>query len=345
MSTTLTKEQIEDLIEYCGSNPTVWKGDEMSFCCPVHGETHPSCGVNSELQQFHCFACGAGGSLSRMLYMSLPDEFGYDNSTPDTERMTWGRADRSAREFMRDRYSLEYKVLGENSKTLNIKRWDEVNSPASMSDKRVALPLWKIAPFHSGKKTYGYFFDRGFTEDDMKKFMIGYDDVSRTVTIPVFYEDRVLAGVIGRYIDKGRKKNERYKIYGGFNRSKLLYPVDKYEDIGGTVILVEGQFDAIRMHSLGYRNTLSSMTDHLSSAQCTWITEHCDVVIYIGDNDKRGLEAREKNYEKLKGGVMFLSVDYPDHGKDVCNWSEEEILYMVTHAHLYGLSSIRRVED
>ena len=47
------------------------------------------------------------------------------------------------------------------------------------------------------------------------------------------YQDQIRlevnAGIIGRYISKKRKKNERYKIYDSFNRGQVLYPLDKFK--------------------------------------------------------------------------------------------------------------------
>ena len=72
------------------------------------------------------------------------------------------------------------------------------------------------------------------TSEDMQKFMIGYDDDSKTVTIPVFNEENKLVGVIGRYISSKRKKNERYKIYDHFERSRYLYPENFLKVKNGT---------------------------------------------------------------------------------------------------------------
>lgn len=342
MRTTLDKNQIEDLITYCGSEPKQWRDDDMLICCPVHGESHPSCGVSADKQVFHCFSCGASGSFAKMLYLSRPEEFGYDGSTKESSRKTWFKADRRAREFLRDRYELEYRELG--SKTKLVRRFDDVRKRViELEDRDPTIPLWKIAPYQSGKSTYKYFFDRGFDKEDVKKFMIGYDDNSKTVTIPVFNENNKLVGVIGRYISSKRRKNERYKIYDHFNRSDYLYPLNHFQVKDSTIILVEGQFDAIWCHKCGLTNTLATMTDLLSEKQAEFISRNCSRVIYIGDNDERGLEARLKNQKILKGLVEFFIVDFPDHGKDSCDWSQEELLSMVDNAHSIVNRKIRRI--
>lgn len=336
MAGTLSKDQIEDLIVYCGSTPGMWKGEEVSFCCPVHGERNPSCGINAEMGVFNCFACGAKGNLARFLYMSRPDDFGYDNRTPDSERRTWWRAEISAWQFLSERYGLDSTRL---SKSKDVRRFEDAVSKDPW--KKESIPLWKIAPFHSGVATYEYFYRRGFTESDVRKFMVGYDADSKTVTVPVFWEDGKLAGVIGRYVHP-RAKNERFKIYDHFRRSNTLFPLNYYFPDGGSMILVEGQFDAMRLHSLGYRNALSIMTDHLSRRQSEMIPRLCRSVIYIGDNDERGRDAREKNRFLLGKSVDFRVVDFPSEGKDVCDWDEGTVKEVVASAHSVGNRSIRR---
>ena len=299
-------------------------------------------GVSSELQLAHCFSCGFAGDFAKLLIYSKPEEFGLDVSTPEKKKRTEFRAYKKAKEFLASRYELEYREIGK--RTRNIKRYEQSRNVYLKEDeKRVELPRYKLAPFKSGKETYGLFFDRGFTKEEMKEFMIGRDTDNNTITIPVFYEDDVLAGIIGRYISKNRKKNQRYKIYFDFERSSVLYPLNKSKPIKGVAIIVEGQFDAIRMHRAGHTNTYALMTNTMSKKQAEWLCANCDCVIWVGDNDSRGLEGREKARKLLKNKIDFKIVDYPDHGKDVCDWSDEEIEIMLGTARGVNIRKLRRL--
>lgn len=332
MSSRLSEGQVDDLLEYCGTQPQFWKQGETLICCPVHGESNPSMGVSIDKQICHCFSCGFAGDFAKLLMCSRPEEFGYKTDTPEHEKRTYFKAYRNARDFLAARYELEYRELGR--KTRLVKRYEQVHEKYLEADtKRVELPRYKLAPFKSGKETFGYFFNRGFNIQDMKDFMIGRDTDNETVTIPVFYEDGVLAGIIGRYIDKNRKKNQRYKIYADFERSKVLYPLNKAKPINDTIIIVEGQFDAIRMHKLGYTNTYAIMTDNISEEQIAWVVANCSCVIWVGDNDVRGIKARDKARQKLKNRILFKIVDYPEFGKDVFDWTDAEIEEMIENAH------------
>lgn len=343
MNNRLTEAQVDDLLAYIDTyNPNYWKYGEKLVCCPVHGESNPSMGVSIEKQVCHCFSCGFAGDFAKLLSYSKPEEFGLDLSTPEKKKRTEFKAYRKAKDFLALRYELEYREIGK--RTRNVKRYDQTRNVYLEDDeKRIELPRFKLAPFKSGKETYGYFFDRGFTKEDMQEFMIGRDIENKTITIPVFYEDNVLAGVIGRYIDKNRKKNQRYKIYDEFERSKLLYPLNKAKPIKGVAIIVEGQFDAIRMYKAGYTNTFATMTNVLSKRQADWLCANCDCVIWIGDNDERGLLGREKARQLLKNKIDFKIVDYPEHGKDVCDWSDEEIAEMLETARGVNIRKLKRL--
>ena len=344
MRMTLTEGQIDDLLDSVidTKNPNYWKDGEKLICCPVHGESNPSMGVSVEKQVCHCFSCSFAGDFAKLLIYSLPEQFGLNTSTEATIQKTEFRAYRKARDFIADRYELEYHELGRRTKS--IKRYEQTYNKFLKDDReRIEIPRFKLAPFMSGKETYQYFFQRGFSKEDMKTFMIGRDVDNKTITIPVFYENGALAGVIGRYIDKNRKKNQRYKIYDEFERSSILYPIDKAKPIRDTIILVEGQFDAIRMFKSGYTNTLAIMTNNLSKRQAEWLCAKCSIVIWVGDNDDRGIEGRERALKLLKNKVDFKIVDYPDHGKDVCDWSDEEIEYMINHAHGLFVRKIKRL--
>ena len=316
MSEVLSQDDIEDLLVVCGTEPTHWNSHgDMQICCPVHGERNPSMGVSSTKQICHCFSCGFAGDFPWLLFNSQPDQF------PSYQK---------AREFIEREYDIKF-VVGE--KAHNILRYEDKEFKfANVGSDLKTIPLYKIASYMSGKETYKYFFRRGFSKETMQSYMIGRDLVNKTVTIPVFSEKKELLGVIGRFVDKNRKKNERYKIYDNFNRGAVLFPLDKFESKGATIILVEGQFDAIRMHEAGYSNTLAKMGVALTKRQAKWIVENCDTVIDIVDNDSRGREAFETDKEVLAGRVRLLGVEYPKYGKDPCDWDDEDIEYMIDHA-------------
>ena len=192
----LERSQIEDLLDYCGSDNIKSREakDDIMCCCPVHGEHHPSCGISISKQIFHCFSCGASGDFVWLLHLSLPDEF---------------KNVYAARDFILNRYHI--KIQKVSGRVLKLKEYDEFGA----KKQRNALPKYKLAPFQSGKTTFQYIFDRGITKQTAKRFMLGQDIRLKTVTIPVFWDTAELAGIVGRFIAPDTPYANRYHLYDG----------------------------------------------------------------------------------------------------------------------------------
>src|SRR5690606_30326809 len=57
-----------DIVEVIGSRVQLKKqGREYKACCPFHNEKTPSFWVSPEKQFYHCFGCGAHGTVIRFL--------------------------------------------------------------------------------------------------------------------------------------------------------------------------------------------------------------------------------------------------------------------------------------
>lgn len=336
-----TKEQIEDLLINVLDTPKMneWKGDKIQFCCTIHGEKNPSCGINLDYctsdepnlhsQVFNCFSCGESGSISWLVYRSLPDKF-----------KSVGQAEK----FLKQRYGVSFNLFNVSDDSgVNLKRYDDKFIDLDRErDTREIKPMSTIAPFRSGKQTYQYFFDRGFDKEDMKNYMIGRDLKEETVTIPIYWEDRKLAGVIGRYIDPNRPKNSRFKIYE-FKRSGLIYPLDKVEPVDNTLILLEACFDVIMLNKWGYPNAIATMTNKVSKEQAKQIKSRCDNLIIICDNDERGIKLLETAKRYLKDCVNILIPTYtPEFGKDPCEWGELETVKVIESAKYLGINKLPR---
>lgn len=330
MSKGLSKEQVEDLLVNVLHSPKImpWKGTKIQFCCTVHGESHPSAGIDIDFtpedseahyQVFHCFSCGVSGTLPWLVYKSLPDEF---------------KNVKQAEKFLRERYNVDFSFDFDAS-TLNIKRYEEhFVKLEEKSESRFVMPRSKLAVFKSGKETYKYFFDRGFTKKDMQEYMIGRDLDSQTITIPAFWEDGALAGIIGRYIDPRRPKNMRFKIYE-FPKGSLIYPLDKLEVVNDTIIGVESMLDAIMLRKWGYKNAVAMMGDGMSKQQAEQIVSRCSKFIGLFDNDKGGRTAHEVAKKRLGDRVLYLTPHYyPDFGKDPSDWQREETKAVIESAGL-----------
>lgn len=320
MSTTLTREQVIDILEYIGSPKIVNKEgkDDIQFCCTIHGESNPSAGFSLEKQIFNCFSCHASGDITWLIYKSLPSEFG---------------SLREVDEWLKDRYGIDFKTFDSKIKD-RIIRYEDVDEPKhkKADNEREVFPRYKLAPFHSGKSTYKYFFKRGFTKKTMRDRMIGYDEESRTITVPLFWENGDLAGILGRYIDPDRPKNQRYKIYN-FDTGKVLAGMQNLNPKNKTCILCEGLLDELWLWQLGFENVFATLTNNISKTQLRFIRKHFDTIIDFSDCDEMGNRFTNALMKYCSDDFYLYTVKhlYPDGCKDPQDCSLEDIQYMLKH--------------
>lgn len=247
-----------------------------------------------------------------MLHLSLPEEF---------KHLT------KAREFLAHRYSITFRELTKDF--LKLKSYDEIN----MKTIKNVLPRYKLAPFQSGKKTFNYILDRGITKQTLKRFMIGRDEDLETVTIPIFWEDNSLAGIIGRFISEDTPYNMRYHLYDGFERKNLIFPLDKLDASSNTGIMVEGILDAVWMHQMGFVNTFSILGNQMTCEQARLVGERFDTVIDMFDNDSGGERSTEIAIKRLKNKVLnYRIASYPESKKDPMECNFLELRKMVKEA-------------
>ena len=316
----LTREQIVDLLSYLGSSKIINREtkDDVMFTCTVHGESNPSAGFNLEKQVFNCFSCHARGGIEYLVMKSLPDEF---KSFEDVDH------------FIYKRYGVDL-AKADLDVAKGLRRYEDFEEEEHVFKKKI-LPRSFLAPFKSGKETYKYFFDRGFTKETLQDFMIGRDLDNKTITVPIYYDtEQELAGVIGRYIDPNRAKNQRYKIYN-VDTGTLVFPQHKCKPIDGVLIVVEGLLDALYMHQLGYTNTFATLTNSISDMQVEWLkNQRASKLLDMTDNDKMGeiassiIKQKVNKYMKVEN-IKYL---YPQGCKDPQECTPEQVKEMLSKA-------------
>jgi DNA primase len=327
----LTNENVDDLLAYVGVEKRgPWKRGKVNFCCPIHHESRPSAGIITASDGtgyiFSCFACGEKGGLPYFLYRAMPDSF---------------RSISEAGRFISSRYR-------EGLEEISAEFGDDLPEygQAPQEEVRRVLPESAIAAFRPGEGTHPYFYGRGFTIREVRHYGIGYDAENDAITIPVRWEDGKLAGVIGRYCDQSRPHNMRFKVYG-FPKGGLVWPLDKIcpPPHGGSLIVVEGMFDRMRLAQSGYPFSCSIMGMSMSEAQAGLIAGMAGRCVLLFDLDEAGARgrARAKKMLEKRGVEVFSPAWLPAIGKDACEWGAgdlRKVLDSAEYDHLSGLDFI-----
>ena len=101
-----------------------------------------------------------------------------------------------------------------------------------------------------------------------------------------------------------------------FKKGRLLYNYDKAKPIiqeKGWVVLVEGQFDALRLYQEGIKNVVASSSTAFKPAMARVISRYANRVYIAYDGDNAGINATEKVATLLTSmNIQPIRVKLPD---------------------------------
>lgn len=326
------------------------KGVNFQFCCPFHGENRPSAGIlldGSGSMYGQCYTCGEKFSLPK-LYAEVMQVSVH-----------------SAIEELETRYRTETRTEIMNFNSL---KTYETLQEENVGAKKV-LPRKALAPFRSGKETHSYYYDRGFTTEDVERFSIGWDRKRKRITIPFFHSNGDLAGFTGRAVLEQKlpsgklSKNyihnygnePKYFLYDNVKIGDLLYMSHDFPRGEKTAILVEGVLDVQWLKKIGVDNVLSTIIaspsinrDGSSAAKDILHELAVDRVILALDNDRAGRVGEEQFYDLLKDDFIVMKADYPEGYNDVMGddklppLDKEQVSTMIGNAKHYGVKNLTK---
>ncbi|RFU61862.1 DNA primase [Bacillus sp. V59.32b] len=207
-----------DIVDLIGEYVQLKKQGRNYFgLCPFHGENSPSFSVSPEKQIFHCFGCGAGGNI----FTFLMDIEGY------------GFIEAAVVLAEKGNIPLDVEFQKEAAKS---------NIPESSRQMLEAHDLLKKFYHHllvntkEGQEALEYVLNRGFTEETIEKFQIGYsldswDFVSKFLSKRGYAADTMeKAGLI--------IFRERDETYFDRFRNRIMFPI---MDTQGNTIAFSGR--------------------------------------------------------------------------------------------------------
>lgn len=319
-----------DIVEIAGAQVRLKRaGRNFVGLCPFHNEKTPSFSVNAERGFFHCFGCGAGGtvfdfvmrvegltflealqSLARRYGIVLPEHPGA-GGPPAGERDALALVNQTAAEFF-------------------------------------AHVLWKTA---DGASARDYLKARGITQETARAFMIGFAparpaNLAAVIAKRGMLEAAVKAGLVkreaghapydmfrarlmfpirdaqGRVIGfGGRVLDQRLPKYINstespiYSKARALYGVYEARPAIGQAdraIVVEGYIDAIALWQAGFKETVASLGTSLTVDQLRLLGRYTHNIFACFDGDAAGRKASLRALEVFLGaGLLGRGVFIP----------------------------------
>ena len=278
-------------------------GNDFLAYCPFHSNRHSSSfSVSKEFGAWLCFnpACGESGTLIDLV-----------------KRIT-NRNDYEALRFISVK---EAEVLS-NFDDLLEDTLEEKPDFIEFDSTTIEKLTSEMKQYEDGRV---YMHGRGFTDETLEYFNVGYSSNRNMVTVPVHSPDGICVGVVGRSI-----KEKEFKNSPGLPRNSTLFNIHRAKRIGATCIIVESSFDAMRVHQAGFPNVVATLGGHISSNNLSLLNRYFNRIIIMTDNDQAGRALGNNIFNKLRNkDVLWASYEYgkiyPHDAKDAGDMTDQEI--------------------
>src|ERR1044072_4900372 len=191
----LSRVDVRDFLHALGIRNIMDGGEEIQYSCPfpVHGygDQTPSAYMNTVSTAFYCHSCKAKGNAIHFL------------------SMLEGISPLLAARHIRERYGDGFLEPGESrfSSELENLLTSQQHEAVHHSEYKVEYQLE-----HLDGLALEYMRSRGFKDDTLEAWQIGYDKISDRIAIPVWDKDGMLIGFKGRAYQPEHKP--KYLVLG-----------------------------------------------------------------------------------------------------------------------------------
>ena len=142
---------------------------------------------------------------------------------------------------------------------------------------------------------------RGLTPETIVDFGIGFcakGMMADRIAIPIHNAKGEVVAYAGRFPGDAGEDTPKYKLPPGFRKSQELFNLDRAnkESAEQPLVIVEGFFDAMKLHQHGCRKVVALMGSTMSAAQEELIRQHTNSqshVIVMLDENEAGQAGRE----------------------------------------------------
>ena len=300
-----------DIVELIGARvPLKKSGREFKGCCPFHSEKSPSFYVSPDKQFYHCFGCGAHGTVIGFLIDY--EKLGFVDAVADLAQRAGLELPREAQE-PRDSGSADLHEL-----MLQAARFFEQNL-ADNPRGRDYLQARGIDAPTTAKFALGYAPDSwnallnryGGQEDERRRLqqtgLIIERDTRGGERSAGFYDrfrDRLMFPIRdsrgrviafgGRIIDQGEPKYLNSPETPLFHKGRELYGLYEVRQAHADfkrLIIVEGYMDVVRLHQAGVTYAVATLGTATTQEHLNKLLKLTSELVFCFDGDRAGLKA------------------------------------------------------
>lgn len=315
------------------------KGKNYVALCPFHNDHSPSLIISPEKQIFNCFTCRTGGNV--FSFVMKYENVSFAEAVSIVAKKVGFNLKNDVFVKSENKYSKDYEIYEYAMKYYlnNINTTDGSKARDYLLKRGInetIIKEFKLGYSGSSKDTfYKLATNKGWDIETLNKLGLinkvnenVYDTFINRVVIPIENLKGEVVGFTGR-IFNGEDNTAKYlntKETEIFKKSSLLFNyhnAKNYIRDRKSVIVVEGNMDAIKMSAKGFKNVVALMGVALSNEQIDILKRLKVPVILMLDNDNAGEEATIKNGESLINSGVDTKVVRLSGAKDPDEYLEK----------------------
>lgn len=315
------------------------KGKNYVALCPFHNDHSPSLIISPEKQIFNCFTCRTGGNV--FSFVMKYENVSFAEAVSIVAKKVGFNLKNDVFVKSENKYSKDYEIYEYAMKYYlnNINTTDGSKAREYLLKRGInetIIKEFKLGYSGSSKDTfYKLATNKGWDIETLNKLGLinkvnenVYDTFINRVVIPIENLKGEVVGFTGR-IFNGEDNTAKYlntKETEIFKKSSLLFNyhnAKNYIRDRKSVIVVEGNMDAIKMSAKGFKNVVALMGVALSNEQIDILKRLKVPVILMLDNDNAGEDATIKNGESLINSGVDTKVIRLSGAKDPDEYLEK----------------------
>lgn len=322
-----------DIVEFLSQYLTIKKrGKNYVALCPFHPDKNPSLNISRDKGLFHCFGCGAGGTIYH--FVMKMENVNFERAVEivanwahvEIPSFDYSKKDDWIYSFHENLANFFKENLLKNEKLLNYlyNRGLDLNS------------IEKFSLGYAPQELSDFLKKENLSENKLKETGIyPYKNFSKRLIFPIRNISGKIVGFSGRALE-GEEPKYINSLESIFKKGEILYGLyENKDEILRTkeVILVEGYMDVIILSIKGINNAVSSMGTSFTEEQGRILKRFADKLYISFDPDIGGIEGTKRALEigeKFNFEVKIIEIpENMDPDEYVLKYGKEEFLNLI----------------
>jgi DNA primase len=324
-----------DIVEVIGARVPLKKGGrEYKACCPFHNEKSPSFWVSPDKQFYHCFGCGAHGTVIGFLMQYEKMEF--LDAVADLALRAGMELPRGA-DSNRDAAGVDlHDVMARATRFFEQNLADNARAQRYIESR--GIDATTAAQFAMGyaPNAWDALLNRLGAHEEERQRLLGlglivardtrggetagfYDRFRDRLMFPIRDSRGRVIGFGGRIIDQGEPKYLNSPETPLFHKGRELYGLFEAKRARADLkrlLIVEGYMDVVRLHQAGITYAVATLGTATTPEHLNKIFKLTSEVVFCFDGDRAGRAAAwralENSLKEARDGREFKFMFLPE---------------------------------